>query len=231
MLDSVINALQETSARPLGFALAFAIGVLSAAVSACCVLPVMGALAGYSFSHENAGKGAALRRALFFTLGTVVSLMVIGGTAGLAGKAAYAGLGVYWKIFAGVVMILLGLATLGALPFKLPQGRFEGVKNKLGASGAVLSGFLLGGLVAAGSLCCNPGLFAVIGVAMLQRQIVLSALLMGMYAVGFSLPLGAILLGVSLGKVCFLPKGADAVVRRAAGGALLLAGFYFLMTF
>ncbi|MCL2876680.1 MAG: hypothetical protein FWF12_10445 [Betaproteobacteria bacterium] len=231
MLDSIINALQQTSSRPLGLLLALALGVVSAAVSACCVLPTLGVLVGYSGAQENASRKQAFKKTFFFIAGIVVALMVVGGIAGLVGQVAHAGLGRYWKIFAGVVVIFLGLATLKVLPFELSLGRFEGIKNRLGMSGAMLAGFALGGLVAASSLCCNPGLFFIIGIAVVQRQVVLATLLLGMFAIGFSLPFGAILLGVSLGKARFLPKGADTVVRWVAGGILLLAGFYFLMTF
>jgi len=230
VIESIIETLRETSSRPFGFLLAWVLGVLSAAVSACCVLPMLGALVGYSGAQEKADKRLAFKKAFFFALGIVVSLMVVGAVAGFAGQVAYAGLGRYWKIFAGVVLILLGLLTLKVMPFELSLGRFGGAQKRLGMPGAVLAGFVLGGLVAAASLCCNPGLFFIIGVGVVQRQVVQAALLLGVFAIGFSLPFAAILLGVSLTKACFLPKGADAVVRWIAGGILLAAGFYFLIT-
>jgi hypothetical protein len=52
-----------------------------------------------------------------------------------------------------------------------------------------------------------------------------------MFAVGFSLPLGAVLLGVSLGKMSLVAKGADTAIRWVSGIILLAAGFYFLVTF
>jgi cytochrome c biogenesis protein CcdA len=58
-----------------------------------------------------------------------------------------------------------------------------------------------------------------------------AALLLGMFAIGFSLPLGAVLLGLSLSKARFLPKGADNIVRWIAGGIQLVVGFYFIITF
>jgi len=232
MLDSIINALQQTSSHPLGLLFALALGILSAAVSACCVLPMLGALIGYSGAQEGVGRKSAFKKALFFTLGIIVSITVIGVIVGLVGKVAYTGLGRYWKAFAGVVIILLGLATLKVLPVSLPSGKFDGMKNRLETSGMVLSGFVLGGLVAVSSMCCNPGLFILTGVAMMTiGEIVWTALLFGMFAIGFSLPFGAILFGISLTKAHFLPKGADTAVRWVAGGILLLAGFYFLVTF
>ena len=231
MLDSITNALQQASSRPLGLLLAVILGVLSAATSACCALPALGVMIGYSGAQESMSRRMAFKKALFFTLGTIVSLMIIGGVAGFVGQVANVSLGRYWKVFAGVVLIFLGLATLKILPFKTSLGQFDSIKNRLGMSGVMLTGFVLGGVVAASSLCCNPVIFGVIGVAVLQKHILQAVLLLGMFAVGFSLPLGAILLGVSLGKARFLPKSAEAIIRWVAGGIQLVVGFYLLLTF
>jgi len=231
MLNSVTNALQQAYSQPLGLLFAMVLGTLSAATSACCTLPALGVLIGYSGAQENVNRILAFKKALFFTLGTIISLMIIGGVAGFVGQVANASLGRYWRIFAGVVIIFFGLVTLKILPFELSFGKFAGIKNKLGASGVMLTGFVLGGLVATCSLCCNPAIFVVVGVAVLLKQVLQAALLLGMFAIGFSLPLGAILLGISLSKAQFLPKSADTIVRWIAGGIQLIVGFYFLLTF
>jgi cytochrome c biogenesis protein CcdA len=51
-----------------------------------------------------------------------------------------------------------------------------------------------------------------------------------MYAIGFSLPLEAVFLGVSLGKTALLSKNADTAIRWVSGCLLLVAGFYLLTT-
>jgi len=231
MLDSVTDALQQAASQPLGLLLAMVLGTLSAATSTCCTLPALGVLIGYSGAQENTDRMLAFQKALFFTLGTIVALIIIGGIAGFVGQVANASLGRYWKIFAGVVLIFFGLLTLKILPFKISFGQFDSIKNRFGMSGVMLTGFVLGGLVAITSLCCSPVIFAVIGVAVLQGQSLQAALLLGMYAIGFSLPIGAILLGVSLSKACFLQNKADTIVRWLAGGIQLIVGFYFLLSF
>ena len=231
MLDSVTNALQQASSQPLGLLLAVLLGTLSAVTSACCTLPALGVLIGYSGAQESGSKKLAFKKALFFTLGTIVSLMIVGGVAGFIGQVANVSLGRYWKIFAGIVIIFLGLATLNILPFKLSFGKFDNIKTRLGMSGVVLTGLILGGLVTVCSLCCNPVIFGVIGVAVLQRHIFQATILLFMFAIGFSLPLGAVVFGVTLSKVLFLPKNAEKIVRWIAGGLLLVVGFYFLITF
>ena len=231
MLEYVTNTLQQVASQPLGLVFALVLGVVSAATSACCTIPALGILVGYSGAQAIDNRKAAVKKALFFTLGTIVSLMIIGGIAGFVGQVAQNSLGRYWKVFAGVVAVFLGLAALKLLPFKLSLGKFEGLGNRLGTSGAVLAGLILGGIVAASSLPCNPGIFIVIGAAILQGQVIWAALMLAMFAIGFSLPLGAVLLGVSLSKISLAAKGADAAIRWVAGGVLVIAGFYFLVTF
>ena len=53
-------------------------------------------------------------------------------------------------------------------------------------------------------------------------------LLQSMYAVGFSLPLTAVVLGVSFGKTMVKVKSAEKVIRITGGIILIVAGFYFL---
>ena len=231
MIDNVMNSLQQASTQPLGLLLALTLGVLSAATSSCCALPSLGIMIGYSGARETSSKRLSFKLALFFTLGTIMSLLIIGGATGLVGKVANVSLGRYWTIFAGIALIFFGLAALNILPFKISFGKFENIKKRLDTSGVILSGLILGGLISITALCCNPGIFVVIGVAMIQKQILHAILLLFMFAIGFSLPLGAIVFGISLSKALFLPKKAEIITRWVAGGILLVVGFYFLITF
>ena len=97
--------------------------------------------------------------------------------------------------------------------------------------GAALGGLFLGGGVAACSLPCNPGIFIVIGASILMGRIVWGMVLMAAFAIGFSLPLAAILFGVSFGKASIKAQKADAAIRTVAGVLLVCAGFYLLATF
>ena len=231
MLEYVTNTLQRVASEPLGLVFALILGVVSAATSACCTLPALGVLVGYSGAQANNNRKTAVKTSLLFTLGTIISLMIIGGIAGFVGQVAQNSLGRYWKIFAGLVAVFLGLAALNLLPFKVSFGKFEDVKGRMGKSGVVLAGLILGGIVAASSLPCNPGIFIVIGAAILQGKVFWAILMLAMFAIGFSLPLGAVLLGISLSKVSFAATGADVAIRWIAGAVLVIAGFYFLVTF
>lgn len=230
MLEYCVSTLQDAASQPAGLLFALLLGTVSAATSACCTLPAIGILVGYSGSQVEKDRSAAIRSVVFFTAGTVLSLMIIGGIAGFVGQTAQTSLGGYWKIFAGVVAIAFGLATLKLLPFNLPAvslGRSTKGSERLGPAAA---GLLMGGGVAASSLPCNPGIFIVLGAAVLQGQVIWAVFLLAMFALGFSLPLGSLLLGVSLGRTALLSKTTDAAVRWVSGSLLLAAGFYLLLT-
>jgi len=231
MLEYVTNTLQQAASQPLGLLFALLLGTVSALTSACCTIPALGILVGYSGSQSNDSRKAALKSALFFTGGTIISLMIVGAVAGFVGQAAQSSLGRYWQLFAGLAAIFLGLATLNLLPFKISFEKLKKIGGRWGKSETILAGLILGGIVAVSSLPCNPGIFIVIGAAILQGQVIWSMLLLAMFAIGFSIPLGAVLLGISLSKVNFAAKGADTVIRWIAGLVLLAAGFYFLIKF
>lgn len=231
MLDYCVSTLQRVASEPVGLIFALFLGAVSAVTSACCTLPALGILIGYSGSREEGGRRAAVRSTAFFTVGMIVSLMVMGGLAAFFGQVAQSTLGGYWKPVAGIVAIALGLATLKLLPFDLSLPSFGGRSGVSGKIGTAAGGLLLGGGLAACSLPCNPGIFIVLGAAVLQGKVVWATLLMAMFAVGFSLPLAAVVLGVSLGKTALPTRNADATIRWISGVILLLAGFYLLVTY
>ncbi len=233
MLKEVTDALQAASMGPAALPLAFLLGLVSAVASACCTLPAMSVLVAYSGTRQDATRRTALTSAVWFLIGTTLALVVLGLVAGLIGQTAQAVLGRYWKIFAGVVAVLLGLVTLQWLPLPLPHraARDETSGARGGKMGAVFGGLFLGGGVAAFSLCCNPGIFVVLGASVLLGRVVWGMVLMAAFAVGFSLPLSAILLGVSLGKASLKTQKADAVIRAVAGSLLVGAGLYLLASF
>ena len=231
MLDYCVTTLQNADSQPIGLIFALLLGIVSAATSACCTLPALGIIIGYSGAQEEKNRRTAVGTVVFFTVGTILSLMIIGGIAGFVGQTAQISLGNYWKVFAGIIAIVFGLAALKMLPFKLPVVSLGKSSNRSQKLGSAAAGLLMGGGVAASSLPCNPGIFIVLGAAVLQGQVVWATLLLAMFAIGFSLPLGAVLLGVSLGKTALLSKTADTAIRWVSGSILLIAGFYLLITY
>ncbi|MBU4200704.1 MAG: sulfite exporter TauE/SafE family protein [Verrucomicrobia bacterium] len=233
MLNWITDALQAASLGPAALPLAFLLGLASAVASACCTLPAMGMLVAYSGTRQDSNRRTAFVSAIAFMIGTTLALIVLGFVAGFVGQAAQALLGRYWKIFAGAIAVILGLAALKLFPVKLSQftRKAESRTAVHGMLGTMVVGLLMGGGVAASSLPCNPGIFIVIGASVLMGRVLWGMVLMAAFGVGFSLPLGAILLGVSLGKAAIKLQKAEAVIRIVAGILLVCAGFYLLATF
>lgn len=227
--------IRQTLANPaIGLAVplaAFLLGLFSAIACACCTLPILGAIAGYSGMRADDNRRASLLAALFFMIGTIIATVILGGVAGFIGQVAQTTLGKYWKIFAGLIAIFVGLSALKLLPFNLPQIKSSRQKSRpKGFFGAAMFGLIVGGGIGVCSLPCNPGILIVLGVAVLQGYTFWTIAILIAYAIGFSLPLAAIILGVSFGKMAFKAKKADTAIRIIAGVLLIAAGFYFLKT-
>lgn len=226
------TALEQAGMGPMALPLAFLLGLASAVASTCCTLPVFGAIVGYAGMQETNDRRSNLLGAFFFMVGSIIALLILGSVAGLIGQVAQSVLGNYWKIFAGVVAILVGLGALNLLPFKIPgiQNKAEKARKR-GFLGAAAVGLIVGGAVSVCSLGCNPGIFIILGVAVLQGYTLWMFGILAAYAVGFSLPLAALMLGVTMGKSAIGFKKADAAIRLVAGIVLIGVGFYFLSTF
>ncbi len=225
------TAFDSVGRSPAAFPLAFLLGLVSAVASACCTLPVLGAVVGYSGARQEADRRTNLLTAFFFMFGSTLAILILGGVAGFVGQVAQSSLGRYWKIFAGLVSIVFGLAALNLLPFKLPQRKTEKGEQSRSLFGAALFGLFIGGAVSVSSLACNPGIFIILGVAVLQGYTTWMMGILAAYAVGFSLPLATLVLGVSFGKAAIKAKRAETAIRITAGILLIGVGFYFLSTF
>jgi len=193
----------------------------------------MSMLVAYSGTREDANRRTAFASAVSFMIGTTLALIVLGLVAGVVGQAAQVLLGRYWRLFAGMIAVTLGLAALKLFPLQLPQlvRKPEARSTVTGMLGTVMVGLLMGGGVAAASLPCNPGIFIVIGASVLMGHVLWGMVLMAAFGVGFSLPLGAILFGVAFGKASIKAQKAEAAIRVVAGVLLVCAGFYLLATF
>ena len=208
------------------------LGVLSSVAS--CNIVLIGALSGYAGTKGNKGYRDILFITLSFMLGTILALVVIGAVIGYAGQVAGESLGHYGKVLTGLVSVFFGLMALNLIPLdKLKLPTFNRITRKYpqGILGTIIFGFALGGAsISCGVSCCAPAFVIVLGVASLQGEWAKSALLMGIYAVGYSIPLAAVLLGVGFGKWALRASKAMPAVRGIAGALLLIVGFYFLTT-
>lgn len=230
VMEWASTLLDQTEYGLAALPLAFVLGLVSAIASACCTLPLLGVVVGYSGTRKDRDHRANVFTALFFMLGTTIAFVILGSVAGFIGQVAQNALGKYWKVFAGMVAIFVGLAALNLLPFKLPARAAKSKSRPRGFGGAAVFGLVMGGGICVASLACNPGIFIVLGVAVLQGHTLWGMAIMAAYAVGFSLPLVVIMLGASLGKSAIKAKRAETAMRVVGGILLLVAGFYFFAT-
>ncbi|HEY5915296.1 MAG TPA: cytochrome c biogenesis protein CcdA [Verrucomicrobiae bacterium] len=233
MMQWATETLRAASMGPAAVPLALLLGLVSAVASACCTLPAMGMLVAYSGTREEVNRRTAMASAAAFMVGSTLALIVLGFVAGFIGQAAQALLGRYWRAFAGLIAVVLGLAALKLLPLRLPQfGGTVGTRAVArGVPGVAVVGLLIGGGVAACSLGCNPGIYIVLGAAVLQGHALWGMVLMAAFGIGFSLPLSAILFGVSFGKASLKAQKAEAGIRAVGGVLLVGVGFYLLAQF
>jgi cytochrome c biogenesis protein CcdA len=201
------------------------------AVGSTCNIAALGAIAGYSGVKESRSKKELLFTCLGFVIGTILALAIIGTAIGYVGQTASNHLMSAGKFFAGIVLVFFGLVTLDLFPVKLPSIKLPTPMKKVGLGGDILFGFALGGSSLACTLtCCSPILPFVIGMSAIEGNALKSTLLMGMFGLGFSLPLAAILMGFSFGKLAIGAGKSMKIIKRIAGILLLGIGFYFLIT-
>ncbi len=229
MQEWINDILQSAELTWFALPAVFLVGLLGA-VSSCCNIAAIGAIAGYSATRTNTSRRAMMLPAAFFFLGTIMALVALGAVAGFVSQVAGSALGRYWKLFAGIAAILFGLAALNLVPFKLPRLRSMSKTHPRGLLGAAVFGLVVGGSATACSATCNPLLAVPLGMAVLQDQAWWGAVILGVFALGYALPLVGILLGFSLGTFAIKTKKAAAVSRMIGGVMLVGVGFYFLLT-
>ena len=225
------NVLETQLNSPLMLLAVLALG-FTAAIGSCCNLGVMGAVAGYSGTQSTDLKNNSLvSTALSFALGNIIALSIIGALTGFVSQAVGNTVGAYWKIIGGLVAVYFGLAAIGFLPFKIPQPRILKEKTNSGKLNGLLFGLALGGFATACSACCNPIFPIVLGVSYLQGDILWSWLILFVFAIGYSVPLGGMLVGLGLGfnKISDTFLKHSNAIKYISGGALILIGFGLLV--
>ena len=228
-IQSLINS--DYSGITVLFAV-FLLGVISVFTCACN-FAVIGIVAGYTSALGAIGKTKkVILSSLFFLIGTIVAMSILGCIIGFASEFLSTSMGNYWKIGVGIILILFGVYILDILPFKIPGMSFNYQNKQSGITGAVIFGFVVGSLTSLGTLCCNP-IFPIIAAASLVTNNTLwSFLLLFSYALGFGATLAAAMLGVGLGigKISKILTQFATVIKYAGGITLIAFGLYFLLT-
>ena len=210
---------------------ALLLGFLTA-VTSCCNVGIIAAIVGFAGSRDDSLKRRdALHTALFFMLGTVVSLGILGFLIGQVGELATPGIKRYGIMFLGFAVIVSGLWALKLLPFRIPSVDLSRMKRPSGRVGSAAFGLAVGAASITCTLaCCGPLIPVVFGMAAVRGQAVWGAVILGLFAIGYGLPLAALMLGIGLGRTTALAQKALGPIRIVAGIGLIAAGFWLLAT-
>jgi cytochrome c-type biogenesis protein len=228
-IQQVFNAPQfGVLVLPAGFLL----GLITAVGCLGCSAPLIAAVVGYAGSQEQPQKRDILVIAGFFMLGTVLALSAAGYLVGYIGQVAGSTFGLYGKILIAIITILFGFAALNLLPFRIPS--FNPVKKNLprGFIGASVMGLGVGGASITYTMaCCGPMILPIVlGISVLKGQGAWGALILAVFAIGYSLPMVATILGIGFGKLTGVANKVAGPVRMASGILLIVAGFWLILT-
>lgn len=227
-----VRQVLESSNFGLALLPASALLGLLTAFGSCCNLGLVAAIAGYAGSRDDSYRRRdALITSISFFVGTVVSLAVLGMIVGYLGMLTDVGIGRYGTIATGFAAIIFGLATLNLLPIRMPSMNFLKRYSSSGSTGTVIFGLAVGGASITCSLgCSGPLLPVVLGAAAVRGQGAWGAAILTSFAIGYSLPLALLMLGVGMGRAATFVQKAIKPIRITAGAVLIFVGFWLLAT-
>ncbi len=204
--------------------LAVVAGVLS--FSSPCCLPLLPGYLSYvsalpvSELGERQARGVTLRAALLFVGGFTTVFTVFGIAAQVAGSAFLGSRGPIVRVF-GVLIIVLGLSTIGVLrlPFLQRERRLDLARVPRGTAWA----FPMGMAFAAGwAPCIGPVLATILATAAVGDTPVWGGVLLVLYSAGLGIPF--VLLALGFGRANrsleWLRRNGRAI--EVAGGVLLV---------
>ena len=211
----------------------FLMGIISV-VTCGCNFAVIGVVAGYtgaSSSRENSRD--VFLKGFSFLIGTVLAMAVIGSLFGYAGQVISKSMGNYWKIVAGLIAIIFGLYSMDLTPFKIPGLSIKPSQSKQTIFSAILFGLTIGGLSTALNSCCNPIFPVILAASFVKGSALWGLLMLTAFALGYGIPLAAMIVGLSLGlgRISKTMSVINIIAKYVGGIALVVLGFYFLLTF
>jgi len=221
------NTGQYIHSNPwLALVAVFVGGVLTA--SNPCVLAMIPLMVSFVAGRkdERSGPLRALAYSSVFVLGLSVMFTGMGVFAALAGKV-YGDISGIWKWVVAGVCLVMGLHLVGILRFTIPTP-IKAPPKVTGFVGAFVLGLLFG-IVSAP--CAAPILIVILTyLAGAKASVLWGAVLLLVYALGHSVLI--LVAGTSMGAARKLIESrkvtrATDIMRRAAGGAIVLVGVYF----
>lgn len=235
MLESIqqwtSGIIESQMNSPIFFIAIFFMGLL-AAIGSCCNLGVVAAVTSYAGTGaQNGNKQSHFKTGFSFFIGNVISLSLLGAFTGFVSQSIGSTVGEYWTVIAGLLVVYLGLLSLDMLPFEFSLGDKLTSKVSAFANKGFLFGLALGGFATACSASCNPIFPIILGTSFLQGSILLSWLTLFVFAIGYSLPLGGVLVGAGFGFDKFSTKllNNKKILNEIFGAFLTFIGFGLLL--
>ena len=232
-MESWINSILDSGQPGLTFLLAvFLLGMIGL-VTCGCNYALFAVVAGYSGTGDSTVKTKNLvSSGISFLVGSIMSMALIGGIFGYAGGMINASFGNYWKIAAGLLCIFFGLYSLDFLPFKIPSLKVNTLRSKKGLFSSIIFGLTIGGIATIFNTCCSPVFPLILTTSFVKGSALWGVLMLSVFALGYTLPLAAVLVGLRLSivKLSNAVSRTTRIVQYAGGILLIIAGFYFLMS-
>lgn len=206
-------------------------GILSFS-SPCCLPLVPGYLSYVSALPvtgltDTAARRLTLRAAVLFVAGFTTVFTALGIGATLLGAAFLRNQDTVTRVF-GVVIVVMGLATMGVLRIPLLQRerRLDLARLPRGPAGA----FAVGMAFAAGwAPCIGPVLATILATAAGSDTVVWGAVLLALYSAGLGIPFILLALGLTRAQRSMSWLRAHGRAVETAGGALLVVvGLLFI---
>jgi cytochrome c biogenesis protein CcdA len=228
MLEEFVqNAGEYVHTNPwLAIVAVFLGGVLTA--SNPCVLAMIPLMMSFVAGRREEGTGVlrAFLYSLVFVAGLSIMFVILGMIAALAGTR-FGGSSAVWNFIVAAVCLVMGLHLMGVLKFTIPMP-FNIQPKTRGVLGALLLGLLFG---VVSTPCAVPILVVLLTyLAGSDTSVPYGGFLLLVYALGHSVLI--LLAGTSMGiakKIIESKKANRAldVLRRVAGGLIVLVGVYF----
>ncbi len=225
--EFIATAEQAIHQSPwLALVVVFVGGLLTA--SSPCVLAMIPLMMSFVAGDQRQGGGPwrAFGHSLVFILGLSITFTTLGMIAALAGTL-YGDVSDLWNWVVAAVCLVMGLHLMGVYELNIPTP-FELKPRVRGVVGALILGLLFGVVSAP---CAAPILVVLLTyLAGSGSSVAYGGLLLLVYALGHSVLI--LLAGTSMGVARKLIESRKAtkafnVLRRVAGGAIVVIGGYF----
>lgn len=187
-LEQFANTLVSTQLTHLSWlsiGVIFLAGLLTSLTP--CMLSMLPITIGYIGGYKTKNRLQAAAQSTWFSLGLATTLAGLGIIAALVGKV-YGQVGIGLPIIVSIVAILMGLNLLEALPLQLPS--FVGLEWISKDLPEGVRSYLIGltfGVVA--SPCSTPVLATLLAWVATTQNLILGAVLLLSYTVGYVAPL------------------------------------------